>query len=174
MSNKNATENPKQATQNHQFWWLPAITHARQNLRLVLWIYNLKKFGFHDCLFLFFSSSFFPSDWCDPGKGGCCCGCCSNCSTCLPGCCCSFSGSFMAEDGYLTFFPWFCLSKMTSKCSRVGKSRLKMCGCVCSNCSNFFLFSRVHATLHLAVSVGRSVCRSVGRSVRHIFKIMTF
>ena len=29
-----------------------------------------------------------------------------------------------------------------------------------------FLFSRGHATLHLAVSVGRLVCRSVGPSVR--------
>ena len=33
-----------------------------------------------------------------------------------------------------------------------------------------YVFSRVHATLHLAVSVGRSV----GPSVRHVFEIMTF
>ena len=32
------------------------------------------------------------------------------------------------------------------------------------------MFSRGHATLHLAVSVGRSVDRSVGPSVRHIFE----
>ena len=32
-----------------------------------------------------------------------------------------------------------------------------------------FIFSRVHATLHPAFSVGRSVCRSVGRSVTFTF-----
>ena len=36
--------------------------------------------------------------------------------------------------------------------------------------TSFKFFSRGHATLHLAVLVGRSVGRSVCRSIRHIFK----